>query len=349
MATTRFPACPKRPLVAVLISAAVLVGVPAGIAAANPPPSPDQVAAQIVALETQAEQATEAYNGAHLALEETQRRLEAAGTQVEGARQRRQATQAQLNRTIAAAYRVGASEQLLNLVTTDNPKIVLDRADSLARLGHDEGNQVAAAHTAERELSVAETAVAGELASARRLDADLAAKKAEVEATWRQQQQLLAQLQDDQLAALAAAQDRAEQAAAAGGRPGSAARPPQPGDASAPTGSAGTAVAAAYAQLGKPYRWGAAGPGAFDCSGLTQFVWGQAGRALPHYTGAQWSTGQRVPRGQERPGDLVFYGGDLHHMGIYVGNGQMIHAPHTGDVVRVAPAFRADYQGAVRP
>src|SRR5450759_2514668 len=150
----------------------------------------------------------------HLGLEETQRRLEAAGAQVEGARQRRQATQAQLNRTIAAAYRVGASEQLLNLVTTDNPKIVLDRADSLARLGHDEGNQVAAAHTAERELSVAETAVAGELASARRLDAGLAAKKAEVEATWRQQQQLLAQLQDDQLAALAAAQDRAEQAAA---------------------------------------------------------------------------------------------------------------------------------------
>src|SRR5664280_1883605 len=260
VATTRLSACPKRPLVAVLISAAVLVGPPAGIAAADPPLSPDQVAAQIVALETQAEQATEAYNGAHLALEETQRRLEAAGSQVEGARQRRQATQAQLNRTIAAAYRVGASEQLLNLVTTDNPKIVLDRADSLARLGHDEGNQVAAAHTAEHELSVAETAVAGELASARRLDADLAAKKAEVEATWRQQQQLLAQLQDDQLAALAAAQDRAEQAAAAGGRPGSAASPPQPGDASAPTGSAGTAVAAAYAQLGKPYRWGAAGP-----------------------------------------------------------------------------------------
>jgi cell wall-associated NlpC family hydrolase len=100
-------------------------------------------------------------------------------------------------------------------------------------------------------------------------------------------------------------------------------------------GAAGTAVKTACAQIGKSYIWAANGPDHFDCSGLTQYAWGKAGVSLTHYTGAQWKETTSVPASQARPGDLVFFYSDLHHVGMYVGNGIMVHAPHAGDVVRM--------------
>jgi cell wall-associated NlpC family hydrolase len=108
-------------------------------------------------------------------------------------------------------------------------------------------------------------------------------------------------------------------------------------------------VAFAHAQLGKPYRYGSAGPSSYDCSGLAKAAWARAGVTLAHYTGAQWDEGVHISRANLRPGDLVFFGSDVHHVGIYIGNGQMIEAPHSGLDVRIAPAFRSDYVGAVRP
>ncbi|MDQ1715335.1 MAG: peptidoglycan DL-endopeptidase CwlO [Frankiaceae bacterium] len=109
------------------------------------------------------------------------------------------------------------------------------------------------------------------------------------------------------------------------------------------------AVEWARKMLGRPYVWGATGPAAFDCSGLTAYVWAHAGVWLSHYSGAQFGEGRRIDRSNLRAGDLVFFGWDLHHVGIYIGGGQMISAPHTGDVVRVQPIDRGDYAGAVRP
>ena len=108
------------------------------------------------------------------------------------------------------------------------------------------------------------------------------------------------------------------------------------------------AVSIAMQYLGVPYVWGGASPGGFDCSGLTSYVYAQLGVGLSHYTGSQWNEGTRVPADQLLPGDLVFFHSDLHHMGMYIGNGQMIHAPQTGDVVKISPLMNA-YAGAVRP
>jgi cell wall-associated NlpC family hydrolase len=108
-------------------------------------------------------------------------------------------------------------------------------------------------------------------------------------------------------------------------------------------------VAFAHSQIGKPYRYGSAGPYSYDCSGLAKAAWAKAGVSLAHYTGAQWNEGKHVTRAELRPGDLVFFGSDVHHVGIYIGNGKMIEAPHTGLRVRIANAFRSDYVGAVRP
>ncbi|MFU8853903.1 C40 family peptidase [Micromonospora sp. SL1-18] len=99
--------------------------------------------------------------------------------------------------------------------------------------------------------------------------------------------------------------------------------------------AARTAIKTACAQVGDPYVWGATGPNAFDCSGLTQYAYKAAGISLTHFTGAQWREGRAVSRSDARPGDLVFFFSDLHHVGLYLGNGIMVHAPRTGKPVQV--------------
>ena len=117
-----------------------------------------------------------------------------------------------------------------------------------------------------------------------------------------------------------------------------------------PPSGAGASVAVQWAQreIGKPYVYGAAGPDSFDCSGLTMYVWDQAGVSLPHSAAGQWDDTARVPISDLQPGDLVFYYQPVDHVGIYVGGGQMIVADHTGTNVRYASIFRDGLDGGGR-
>lgn len=119
--------------------------------------------------------------------------------------------------------------------------------------------------------------------------------------------------------------------------------------APAPNKAAGKAVEAALSQIGKPYQWAAAGPDSYDCSGLTMWAWAQAGVSLPHNSGAQYAATPRVPRSDWQPGDLLFFGSPIHHVAMYIGNGQMVAAPYTGSQVSIFSAYRSDYVGAGRP
>ena len=110
------------------------------------------------------------------------------------------------------------------------------------------------------------------------------------------------------------------------------------------------AATIALRYLGTPYQWGGASPATgFDCSGLVMYVYAQLGIQLPHQAAAQYAYGTAVPRDQLEPGDLVFYD-DLSHVGIYIGNGEIVHAPHTGDVVKISPLSQggSTYDGARR-
>ncbi|HEX2294031.1 MAG TPA: NlpC/P60 family protein [Actinomycetota bacterium] len=162
--------------------------------------------------------------------------------------------------------------------------------------------------------------------------------------------------QRDEIAELNAAIERAErlaaQRAAAAEDEAAAATPlvsAPPRPAPAPNAGAQTAVEAALSQVGKPYQWAAAGPDSYDCSGLTMWAWAQAGVALPHNSGMQYAATPRVDRSDWQPGDLLFFGSPIHHVGMYIGNGQMVEAPYTGAQVRVVSASRSDYVGAGRP
>jgi peptidoglycan DL-endopeptidase CwlO len=126
-------------------------------------------------------------------------------------------------------------------------------------------------------------------------------------------------------------------------------------DAPAPSRTAAAAVRTALGQVGKPYRWGATGPASFDCSGLTRFAYTAAGLSLPRTSRQQWSAGRHLKAAELRPGDLVFWAHDpadpatIHHVGMYVGQGLMVHAPHTGALVRVDALRPSGYAGATRP
>jgi cell wall-associated NlpC family hydrolase len=166
--------------------------------------------------------------------------------------------------------------------------------------------------------------------------------------------QLLAQARARALASAAAAQakyDAAQQvaAAAAAGDPfGVTASTPD--GTVAPPSQYGGVVGIAMRYLGVPYVWGGASPSGFDCSGLVMYVYAQMGVSLPHYTGAQWNVGVPVSRSDLEPGDLVFFDG-LGHVGIYIGGGQFIHAPHSGTVVQISSLsgwYASNYDGARR-
>jgi peptidoglycan DL-endopeptidase CwlO len=126
-------------------------------------------------------------------------------------------------------------------------------------------------------------------------------------------------------------------------------------DRPAPNRVAAEAVRTALGQVGKPYRWGATGPDSFDCSGLVRFAYTHAGRSLPRTSRQQWSAGRHVELPDLRPGDLAFFAHDpgdpstIHHVGMHVGQGLMVHAPHTGALVRVDPIRAAGHAGATRP
>jgi cell wall-associated NlpC family hydrolase len=123
---------------------------------------------------------------------------------------------------------------------------------------------------------------------------------------------------------------------------------------SAPTAAAQAAIEAALSMRGRPYQWGATGPGTFDCSGLTMWAYRQAGVSIPRTSRSQYAGLPKVPLDQMQPGDLVFFANgsspsSIHHVGMYLGGGQMVHAPRTGDVVKVSALWSNGVYGAVRP
>jgi peptidoglycan DL-endopeptidase CwlO len=124
---------------------------------------------------------------------------------------------------------------------------------------------------------------------------------------------------------------------------------PNGAQAPAPNPQAQVAVGTARAQIGKPYVYAGAGPDVFDCSGLTMFAWQAAGVSLPHSAEMQYDSLPHVDINSLVPGDLVFYGSPIHHVGMFVGGGTMIEAPHTGAVVRYSSIYRPDFAGAARP
>ncbi|MGY1672689.1 C40 family peptidase [Geodermatophilus sp. SYSU D00710] len=195
-----------------------------------------------------------------------------------------------------------------------------------------------------------EVAAAQARAAETRAAAEAAAAEATASLRTLQEQQAQVQEQIDQyeadFARLSAAEQARVTAALAG--PVLAAPSAAAATAGAPGPAAATAVETALAQLGDPYVWGSSGPDGFDCSGLTQYAYAAAGISLPHSSRAQSTTGTPVSRAELLPGDIVYFYSPVSHVGLYIGDGKMVHARTFGQPVAVTSVDQAGYRGAVR-
>jgi cell wall-associated NlpC family hydrolase len=184
------------------------------------------------------------------------------------------------------------------------------------------------------------------------IEAQLGQRRALLASIKGQIAQLQAQERARQLALVHAAQTRFQsQPPAVDSVVGVSGATPEGAAVVPPSAVAGGVVGVAMRYLGTPYVWGGSSPAGFDCSGFVAYVYSQAGVNLPHYSGAQYGYGTPVPRDQLQPGDLVFFDG-LGHVGIYIGGDQFVHAPHTGDVVKISSMneswYASTYVGARR-
>ncbi|MFG3001179.1 NlpC/P60 family protein [Streptomyces sp. NPDC048340] len=309
-----------------------------GTSQADPQPTPSQVQAQVDRLYEEAEAATERYNGAKEKADEAQRALSDLRDETARKTDLLNTARSKLGSLAATQYRNGTLGAAVQLAMADDPQEYLDRASFITRAGDRNAAELSSVRRRLDEVGHLKDRAAGRLADLRARQGELADRKAEIEGKLSTAKQLLARL---------TAEDRAAYEARSAGSAPTAAQhaAPAPSDGS----RAARAVAFAYGAIGKPYVWGATGPGSFDCSGLTQAAWRAAGVSLPRTTYTQINTGQRVPRDRLAPGDLVFFYSGVTHVGLYIGNGQMIHAPRPGSTVRVAPVDSMPWAGASRP
>jgi cell wall-associated NlpC family hydrolase len=338
-------------LSAVLALSALPAATLTGTVSADPAPSLREVEQRVDALTAKVDVAVEEYNETRIALAQAQRKTATIQARVAKAAAELTSVRRSMTSLAAAAYRSGGTDQLVQLINTSTPQTFLDRASSLDRIAAGQNARLAAAATARHRLDTAQREAAVQQAAQQAVAKAMAARKAAIQRHLDEQERLLGGLKaEERRQYLAAkAEERRRAAAAAAAMRASRSRTFEVVYDGPASGRAGTAVSEAYRKLGSPYKWAASGPDRFDCSGLTMWVWAKAGVSLPHSSKAQYAGGRKVSRGSLQPGDLVFYGSPIHHVGIYIGGGRMISAPQTGDVVKVQNAFRSDYVGAVRP
>lgn len=348
-------------------------------------PTLEEVEKKVDDLYRQAGSATEKYNAAKEKTAKQRKKVDGLLDDVAKRTQKLNDARAELGSFASAQYRTGAAvPETATLLLADSPQDYFDQNQLMDRLT---GRQKSAVDDyvtqqsetmkkrreatesletlteSQNDLKTAKSTVQKKLATARELLSELTAEeKARLAAIEKKKQQEAARKAAElakQQAEEAAERKRQEEAAQQqGSDAGSGGTSTGTGssDSSTPGTSTGTkadkAIAFARAQIGKPYVWGATGPDSYDCSGLTQAAWKAAGVTLPRVTYDQVNAGTTVPVSQAQPGDLVFFYDDISHVGLYIGDGMMIHAPKPGAYVREESIFydgESSIYSVVRP
>jgi cell wall-associated NlpC family hydrolase len=327
-------------LVVGVVTALAAAVAPMSTTSAAPQLSLNQVLARIDALNNQAEKITEAFDAARDQLAVIRREQSVASDDLSRQRSVLTAMQKKVGLQANFAYRNGDLSGISSIITSNDPQSFLDSTSLLDAVSRSQAAQLASVAAAHRAVDGATALLDAKEAAAKHALAAIAAQKAQIEGLLHQAQALYGSLRAADRARLA--RERAAEASAA-----TSMRSSYNGPAS---GRAAVAVRFAYAQLGKPYVYGASGPNSYDCSGLTMSAWAAAGVSLSHNAAAQQSETRSVSYADLQPGDLVFFGSPAHHVGIYIGGGQMIAAPHTGDVVKIQSiASHGGFSGGGRP
>lgn len=296
--------------VAVVVCAALVP-----VTAAHAAPSVDEVEAQIDKQWEKLEPVIEQYNKVHVELGANKKKVAELEKKIQPLSLQTDLALNRVGQVASRYYMTGPSSELNALLSTGEPSAFADQLTMLNQLAKEEHKQIAAVIAIREKYNTEKRKIDALVGQQQKQDAELAAQKKKIDSE-------IDRLQKLRLTAYGSSTSG-----------GSLRIGPCP--AVYPGGAAGTAVKTACAQIGKPYVYNTDGPGTFDCSGLTLYSWGKAGVSLAHFTGSQWNSGKSVSRANARAGDLVFFFSDHHHVGLYVGNGLMVHAARAGKPVRM--------------
>jgi len=303
----------------------------AGSAPAQAEPDIDTVQKRVDRLFHEAEQASERLHDAELELKELQRDLDSLSADQERQDASLETARDELQDSLVSQYQGQSLSAVGQVVVADDPSAFLSGLSTMSAYQGVQSQLFDTYAIQAKALDIRADATAARTEDISRTQAQLAEEKATIQEKLDEAEQLLSELKEE---------ERQEMLSR--------------GTVRLPTGvetsgRASAAVNYAMAQVGDSYVYGAAGPNAFDCSGLTMMAWAQAGVGLPHSSSAQYSSGPHVAAGDLRPGDLVFYYSPISHVGMYIGNGLIVHAANPGAGVRVADLYSMPYVGAVRP
>ena len=311
-----------RPAAGVLALLAVVAAATVSVQAAVAAPKPTQ--ADVDRLGEQVSRLDEQLNQARIQLGQVDGLVRQAQLQAAVQQRLLAAIQRSIAEQAVAQYTGGSIGSVASLLAGEDTQTVVQKAETLDLLAQRDDDLLGAARDQRGALDAAVAELRRDRAAQQAIVRAIAGRKAALARRLGRLQQLRAQVGDPRAVSLPAV------------------LPPS-------SGAAAVAVRTALAQVGKPYHWGAAGPGSFDCSGLTLYAWAAAGVSLPHSASAQYQALPHVPRSALQPGDLVFFGSYIHHVGLYVGAGRMVAAPSSGRLVQVQVVDRSDYAGAARP
>ncbi|GGZ66840.1 C40 family peptidase [Streptomyces subrutilus] len=320
-------------------AAVAMAGAPASAAPGFPQEPPAGSRAQVDRLFEEAEQATERFNEAGEKAERLRAEVNRAQDLIARGQDRINTMRGLLGTFAGAQYRSGGIDPAVGLMLSEDPDDYLERAAVLDRLTGRQARQLGDLREEQRRLGQERREASRKLGELESLRAEVARQKRSVTAKLADARRLLNAMPSQERADF-------ERASRSGGRPDAL---PDPSSAGPASGRAMTAVMAARAAVGRPYVWGSTGPSGFDCSGLMVWSYRQAGVSLPRTSQAQRYAGRQVPLSQARPGDLVTYRSDASHVGMYVGNGQVVHAPYPGARVRYDPVGMMPVSSVTRP
>ncbi|MFF8564899.1 NlpC/P60 family protein [Streptomyces albidoflavus] len=341
MASHRRPKQPSRTRVTVLTAtAAAAVALTSQTAHADPKPSKTEVKAKVDKLYEEAEKASEKYNGA----KEKQDKLESQIGNLQDKVARGQEELNELRQALGSAasaqYRTGGIDPSLQLFLSADPDDYLDKASALDQLSSKQAEGVKKIQAKQRDLAQQRQEAQAKLQDLSDTRKELGDKKKQVQGKLADAQKLLNSLTAAERAEIQQEEERASRSA--GDRV-------ELGDAVPASNRGAAALAAAKSKVGTPYVWGATGPNSFDCSGLTSWAFAQAGYTIPRMSQDQANAGTRIAsQSALKPGDLVIFYSDLHHVGFYAGNGQVLHAPKPGANVRYESINNMPYMFGVR-
>jgi cell wall-associated NlpC family hydrolase len=311
-----------------------------GLAHADPQQSVNDVKTKVDQLHEEAEKATEAYDTASAQLSDLQHKVDQIQARITTEQADLGNAQTSLGSLAAAQYKAGGIDSTLQLMINNAPDTFLQQATALSQISDHATNAVRSSQEIERQLRQDKSGAADQLGQLAKTRDTMAKAKTEATAKQKAAQDLLNSLtasQRQQYNQTVAKETNVDSSAVAN-------LPNISVDS-----RAGIAAAFARAQIGKPYISGAAGPNAYDCSGLTMAAWAKAGVKMSHGSRDQYYEFPKVSLKDIQVGDLVIYYGSMHHVGIYVGGGLIVHAPHSGSRVQYAKVDMMPITGVVRP